>query len=140
MTLRLLEALESQNVSANLVAKPDMRQLTKQWLEAAFPFMKNHTGRRRFGGFYWNPYAANAVPRLNSLRATDKYQSMPIEPYYILNQDQDTMYACSSASWPDLMIMPTFDLYLFPESMGWTYVMTHEKNYVGPFFAFNSKW
>jgi hypothetical protein len=135
MSLHLQNWLHDQGVNADAIAKSESRQLMKKWLAASFGALHSRTRKWKLGDFYWSAYLAGYVPRLAGVNATEKYQSIAIAPYYVLDEDDDTFYDCSSPSWPDLWLAPHNDLYLFPKTLAWTYAMAHDKH--NQFFAFS---
>ncbi len=125
------------NVDAVPVVQSELRDLARQWLESFCPNLKQQTGKWLYNGLRWHAYSFHFEEAYTGLRAWQALQAQPVEPFLLYSEQDDLMFACTAANgWPDLRPLAQ-DLYLFPHSMEWTFVTTHEMTLgLGPYFAF----
>jgi hypothetical protein len=136
MPIDLSDLLETKfAVAATKVSGAESRSVCRRWLEHFCPNVKRNTGRWVFNGYWWHAYSFKHESALNGNVAFEKYQAQPIEPFYIYRQTKDTLFNCSALAWPDLRLLED-DLYVFPHTMEWSFLTTHEISLdLGPYFA-----
>lgn len=123
------------NVAATPVIAAEQRAICRRWLEKFCPNVKRKTRRWVYHGFRWHAYSFNHELAETGDRAFEQYQSQSIEPFYIFDERKDLLFACSALHWPDLRGLVA-DVYIFPQTMAWTFVTTHEMSLgLGPYFA-----
>ncbi len=60
---------------------------------------------------------------------------MLIERFFVFIETEDRLFDCSALSWPDLRSLED-DILVFPHTMTWTFLTTHEMSTgLGPYFA-----
>lgn len=136
MSFHFADQLKSEfNVSASLVSGNTFRSVCQRWLEHFCPNVKSNTGNWVYNGYWWHAYSFNHEPATIGNRAFEKYRSMPIEPFFIFHESHDRLFDCSALSWPDLRIIED-DIHVFPCTLTWTFLTTHEMSSgIGPYFA-----
>lgn len=136
MALDFADRLESEfNITTSPVTGKEFRSVCRRWLQLFCPHVKRNTGRWVYKNFWWHAYSFHHEAAIAGSRAVEAYESMPVEPFFLFHETRDKLFDCSSAAWPDLRVLDA-DIYVFPRSLAWTFVTTHEMSLgLGPYFA-----
>ena len=113
----------------------EFRALSQQWTECFCPNMKRRVGKSLVDGYRWHAYSFGYESAVTGQRAFDLYAAMPLQPFVMFLESDDLMFACAADQWPDLRPFEE-DIYIFPRTMEWTFITTHEMSAgLGPYFA-----
>lgn len=146
MENHLSKILEDFNINfTEIDQNKEKYQIQKQWLDRFATDYKLKTGKYPPpNDLMWSAFAYFKGECIRGPWATEPYLSQPIEHFYIFNEGLKNCYICMADVYPDLskynrnIADYVQDIYIFPESMTWTMVFTHEDFGVqgtGPFFA-----
>jgi hypothetical protein len=140
MATDLRSQLQSEfDVTSTAVTGQEFRAFARQWVESFCPNVKRRTGRWVYNGYRWHAYSFHFEQAISGVHALEAYQSKPIVPFLVFHESNDQMLSCRCQLWPDLRGLND-DIYVFPCTMEWTFVTTHEMSSgLGPYFALRSK-
>lgn len=130
--MRTLEkSFEESRVEYSKLNRKDGYALHHQWLELFAWKVKEKTGKYTINGFVWEAYWAGIIPSIRGEEGLRRYQGRLIEDYYIIFENGDEVFSCSSSEWPDFFGM---EVIVFPCSKTWSMVFSHEQSvhYVEP--------
>lgn len=110
----------------------------RRWLEWCRTFcesVKASEGRYTRRGLHWHAFADGLVQSISGHAARRQYLQLAPETFFVMPEDWSFGFGvrAAGAALPDLTVL-TSDLYVFPESLEWTMVFTHEDGY-GPYFT-----
>ncbi len=121
---------------------PQVEELTRleatdwfgRWCAAFLEPVKLQTGKYRYRQLHWHAFSFGLVHSIQGKSALSAYESSCVEPIIVIPESwQDTCGArLLGARLPDFSSLLD-DLYIFPESLDWTLVLTHE-SHCGPYF------
>jgi hypothetical protein len=127
--------LDSFGVLGHPVSSEEQRDVDRRWLEAYCGNVKRATGEWIHLGYRWHAYSYSFERALVGDAARAAYQARAVTEFYAYFESDDLLFTCVSGPSPD---MDDFgdELYLFPPSLAWTMVFTHEQGIgLGPYFA-----
>jgi hypothetical protein len=106
-----------------------------RWCESFCAIVKAREGRYTRRGLHWHAFAEGLVKSISGHAARRQYLQLESEAFFVMPEDWSMGFGvrASGASLPDLTFL-TNDFYVFPESLEWTMVFTHEDGY-GPYFT-----
>ncbi len=122
-------------VSALSILGAEFRELSKAWVERFCPNVKRQTGKWMVNGYRWHAYSFDHERCISGRSAIEIYISMAVQPFVMFLESEDLMFACEAEQWPNICTFQD-DIYIFPRTMDWTFVTTHEMSLgLGPYFA-----
>lgn len=100
---------------------------TEQWLRVY--------GQNRLGAntkaFLWHVFSFERYPALSGTAAQAEYERQQAHEYVVLSNDRDSAVLTNEqpvkASHSDVLV--------FPANFAWTFALTHEDGWLGPYFA-----
>ena len=129
------QLLSGFRVSARRVTGQAFRRVFQLWIQAFFTHVKDRTDHWIYNGFYWHAYSFGFERAVTGDDAFFEYRAKPLKRYWIFCEADDSLFEFDSLDWPDLRALNT-DLYVFPSTMEWMFVTTHEMSIdLGPYFA-----
>lgn len=136
MAMDLVQKLEERGASVEPLSKKEVKELWQRWCEIYCQPVKARTGSYCYKGIFWHTYSWNFFPSKSGQKALTCYQSEPLCPVLIIPEPWPRYpeVRCSAPQHLDLSDL-LLDLYVFPETLDWTLVFTHEQPSIGPFFA-----
>ena len=133
-----IQELAQFKATAEPVGDAQMRAIHQQLLEQFFPRVKAATGKWVHGRYRWHAYSFEFEEALSGEAALDAYHNQEVSPFYAYFEFEDVLLACQAESYPDLRPLEN-DIYIFPQSLGWLFITTHENSVgLGPYFAYPS--
>lgn len=140
MSIDFAGQLQSEfQVATTPITGGEFRLVCLRWLEHFCPNVKRKTGRWVYNGYWWHAYSFHHESAVTGNRAFEEYQSQRIESFFIFHESDDQLFDCSALSWPDLRSIED-DVYVFPHTLTWTFLTTHEMSIgLGPYFALPPK-
>ena len=101
-------------------------------------------GDYRGGGYLWNIFASGSVPCFEGDEARAKYNEADKTDAFQIQYDTGIGYGDEQTEYlsPPFMTAEKLDLYGYPEfyiigkDFSWCYVITHEGDLDGPYFAY----
>jgi hypothetical protein len=103
------------------------RHLAERWLEVYAKGAEGQNTRR----YMWHTFSANIYPSISGQEAINAYQLQVANTYILLGNDRTE--AISTLTRPEHCSLS--DYYVFPENLAWTFAVTHEEGWLGPYFA-----
>jgi hypothetical protein len=132
--------LTSRCLTYKAVYAAEARGLAKRWRSTFARNTKAKTGVETYRGFDWHTFSYKYADCRSGQEAVDLYREAATERrHYILSFDEKPGGAIvQDLGGLDLGVL-YLDLYVFPASLEWTMVFTHEYPEIGPFFA-RAEW
>ncbi|MFK7743342.1 MAG: DUF4275 family protein [Planctomycetota bacterium] len=99
--------------------------------------MRIATGRYRYQELHWHAFSFDLVTAQDGRTAFDAYSRVTAESVIVIPEVWTRRCCgvrCSGEGVPDLTDYCD-DLYVFPESLAWSMVFTHEQPDFGPYFV-----
>ena len=120
------------------VEELDRPEATRRWLDWCQSFCENvkaSEGRYTRRGLHWHAFLDGLVHSISGHAARRQYLQLGPETFFVMPEEWSFGFGvrAAGAPMPDLTFL-TNDLYVFPESLDWTMVFTHEHGY-GPYFT-----
>lgn len=108
----------------------------QRWREAFSRPVKAATGRWTHAGFDWHAFSYEYSPSVTGDEARNAYRATSERSLVVVPNLDDGGVGCviTFQEQPNLEGR-VHDLYLFPESLSWTMVFTHEDGWCGPYFS-----
>ncbi len=118
------------------VHRRDCAEYFKRWTKTFCRNVKREKGTYRYRGLHWHAFSYFLEPHIEREAAIEHYaqekeSSLLVIPEEWKGRSGLRIHGIPS---PDLTEF-RHDLYVFPESMDWTMVFTHEVGYCGPYFT-----
>lgn len=137
--IEFVERLSSDfDIDVTPIVGSEFANLSRRWLECFCPSVKQATGKWVHNGYRWHAYSFNYEAATIGQKAFEKYASQRVEPFVLFHETSDLMFDCSISHWPDIRPLCD-DIYIFPRSLKWTFITTHEMTIeIGPYFATRS--
>ena len=122
-------------VVAEQIVGDEFNRIGREWLERFCSQVKQNIGQWVYNGYRWHAYSFGHEEALQGGEAFDEYHAKRIQPFYAYFEFDDLLFDCTAPAWPDLRPLDN-DIYVFPHSMPWTFITTHEMSLnLGPYFA-----
>ena len=131
----LAARLAAAGVTGEPVEPVEAAAIDRAWLAAFCPRVKRATGHWIYGGYRWHAYSFEHEVAVVGDAARTAYAATTNREYYVLFEHAEVLARCSGPA------HPSFDdgrdeAYVFPASLAWTMVYTHEQSMnLGPYFA-----
>jgi hypothetical protein len=93
---------------------------------------------RDFGGYLWHLFSYKKKERLEGEKAEDAFNNERKNKCYVFFQHSDFALLLENASTfhtDDLIDEIGTDMYIVDKQFRWTFVLTHETGWIGPFFS-----
>lgn len=130
----LQDYLEQNSINYSVMAKKVVWKLQQKWRETFSQKVKEQKGKWVYRGFDWHTFSYDFAIYKSGARAMGFYSKIDERNYIIISEDSDSpSFSCSSDKLPDLSNV-LGDYYIYPETVEWTMVFTHEES-LGPYFA-----
>ena len=129
----LKKTLETKNIDYEPLGQKERYAIQREWLTRFAQEVKDVKGKWVFNGFMWHGFSFGMQECAEGKGAMAAYRHQNVERFYLFDENAEHCYRCRGRIFPDLS-GAAGDVYVFPESMGWTMVFTHEIDH-GPFFA-----
>ncbi len=106
------------------------------WCESFCDAVRLRTGTFRHGGYHWHAFSFGIVRALDGQKALDEYsrQQTPSVVAIPESWSNGPGFRVIGSPLPDLTFLQD-DVYVFPESLEWSMVFTHEQPTFGPYFT-----
>jgi hypothetical protein len=112
-------------------------RLFNTWCERFMQPVKLRTGKWRYRGLHWHAFSSHLCPAESGRCAFEHYSAANSGPLIVIPEfwrEYPAVECLGNDENPDLT--PTgLDLYVFPRSLAWTMVFTHEQPGHGPYFS-----
>ena len=109
-------------------------EFQQRWREVFSKKVKAQKGRWIYRGFDWHAFSYNFAQYKEGSNAYESYKRIKEQNFIIISEDEGSpSFSCTSERAPDLSNFMG-DYYVFPETLEWTMVFTHEDG-LGPYFA-----
>ena len=124
------------NVSYIQLTKKESFNIQQNWRNIFSIRLKQQKNTWKYKQFDWHTFSYGFAKHKSGIRAKELFKTQSSENYYVVPEDVDGLiYKCTSSEFPDFSEL-CLDLYIFPDTIDWTMVFTHEENIgIGPFFA-----
>ncbi|MBL8722961.1 MAG: DUF4275 family protein [Planctomycetes bacterium] len=133
--LDLASRLHHMGFCVEALERPEAMRRWSDWCRSFCEIVKASEGRYTRRGLHWHAFAEGLVPSISGHAARRQYLQIEPETFFVVPENWSTGFGvrAAGAAMPDLTFL-TNDLYVFPESLEWTMVFTHEAGY-GPYFT-----
>jgi len=129
----LKKTLERKGIDYEPLSQKKRYAIQREWLTRFAQEVKAMKGKWVFDGFMWHGFSFGMQECAEGNRAMAAYRQQSVEDFYLFDENAEHCYGCRGVALPDFSDAAD-DVYVFPESMRWTMVFTHETDH-GPFFA-----
>jgi hypothetical protein len=130
----LKDFLEKHSISHSQFVKKETWKVQQKWRETFSRKVKEQEGKWIYRGFDWHTFSYDFAKYKGGANAFELYKQIDVQDYFIISEDEDSpSFLCSSAKVPDFSNL-WGDFYVFPETVEWTMVFTHEDG-LGPYFS-----
>jgi len=127
--------LVAQKVEFVEIPKGQVSVLQQKWRETYAKSLYKKTGKWTYDNIDWHVFSYEYTAHLTGDSARNKYREKCGSTYLVLpNLDEGKGYRCESIK-PVNFSQKGIDLYICPEDMSWTFVNTHEEDWIGPFYS-----
>lgn len=130
---RVEAMLASKGVHFHGLPRKEAFRVQREWLARFASNVKEQKKKWVFLDYMWHGFSYEMQPCKAGTRARAAYAAQELEEFCVFDEGARHGYACTSSSWPDFSDLHD-ELYVFPKSMRWTMVFTHELS-LGPYFA-----
>lgn len=130
---RLLQHLAESGFRVEELTRSDARARFEAWCEAFLAAVKAASGSYRYRGLHWHAFSYGVVSADSGNAAMQAYSGLDAESVAIIPEDwsRGCGVLAVGETLPDLSGLG-MDLYVFPESLAWTMVFTHDRVH-GPY-------
>ncbi len=127
-----LEEIRSDLVQ---LARPEASRWFSSWCEVFLEAVKRKTGSYRYRSYHWHAFSYGLVPAHQGHRAFEAFDIVRDTPLLLVPESWQASCGVKLAN-PNSADFSEVadDVYVFPESLEWTMVFTHEPN-IGPYFS-----
>jgi hypothetical protein len=124
--------LNRQGIIFEILNDEELNKIYEKWIEKFIgnkkaPILENYK---------WHIFSYNKK-KLEGIKATEEYNNQYPSDVYIFNEKLDFGIKCKvSENLPMIKFDEHFDdIYISHYNMKWTYVITHESPFIGPYFS-----
>lgn len=137
--MKLIKKIENilvaQQVHFVEIPRKETWKLQQKWRETYAVNLYNKTGKWIHDDIDWHVFSHEHTAHVAGNKAWNKYREKCGNAYLILpNGNAGNGYRCESNK-PANFSKRGIDLYICPEDMSWTFVNTHEEDWIGPFYS-----
>lgn len=144
----LVDKLKNKNIKVKEIPKWGT-YLQKEW-EKNFANHLSDKEKRKiylfdnggFGGYLWHLFSYKKKDCLEGEKAEEAFNNEPKNKCYIFFQDSEYALLLENASMfntDDLTDETGIDMYIVDKQFRWTFVITHETGWCGPYFSRKGK-
>jgi len=114
--------------------------LRKQWEENFANHLtsdeKKHIFLNDSGGYLWHLFSYEKRVCLKGEEANKAFNNIPkVSCYVFYQRTNDALIVESASSFNVDDLNEESDIYIVDKEFNWTYIKTHEKGYLGPYFS-----
>ena len=125
----------AQNVKYEKISRDDLQIYQEKWRKIYSRSLYKETGEWTLGNMDWHVFSFGHTPHLLGDSAWNTYRKRCGKFFLVLpNLDEGDGYYCES-NMPLNLSMKGLDRYICPKDMSWTFVNTHEEDWIGPFYS-----
>ena len=130
----LEDFLNQRKIACSNLDKKEIYRLRQEWRSVFSICLHQQTGKWRIGDIDWHTFSYKHAVHVGGAKAQDSYKSISgMSEIVIIDENAGIGFRCTVGELPDLTEIGR-DLYVFPISLDWTMVFTHEQDF-GPYFS-----
>jgi hypothetical protein len=128
--------LEELGFQIEALPRAEATRWFASWCEAFCGAVQLRTGTYRHRGYHWHAFSSGLVRALDRQKALDEYARQDSESVFAIPEKWSSApgFRVTGSPLPDLSFLQD-DVYVFPESLEWSMVFTHEQPTCGPYFT-----
>jgi hypothetical protein len=131
---RLERLLKPERSGASRLTEAETERFRAAWRERFAAKLDRALSAEIRGGFDWHTFSYGVFPHLSGDKARNAYRMRAgsMELVLLPHRGEGPGFRVSG---PQDFSRADVDVYIFPESLAWTTVFTHEDDWLGPYFA-----
>lgn len=137
---RTIQLLQNLGASVEELKRSECAYYFSRWTSVYCRQVKLEKGTPCFRGFHWHAFSYELDPCISGEAAMEQYRLEKKSRLLIIPEEwnKGSGLRIEGINVPDLSGLRR-DLYVFPESVSWTMVFTHEQPHFGPYYS-RRKW